>query len=183
MKKNLYITIIALCTLFTSCEKDEIGGTATEAMAGQWYVQVDAVDAQGQVVFPDVYNLGNFLVLTYNASSNTADTLFVDDLKNFWNFQVKASCNISAKTFGNSDYVSNYKYDCGIKLTDGKILNGAATTPSGAVADSIVFYVEFDDDFTEYPSKSGNYIYTPDLMGFEKYRISGYRYTGLAADD
>ena len=42
MKKIVYLFVAVL--LFASCKKDEIGGTATESMAGEWYVYVDAVD-------------------------------------------------------------------------------------------------------------------------------------------
>ena len=181
MKKIVYL--FAAVLLFASCEKEEIGGTATESLAGQWYVHVDAVDEDGELVYSDdeLYGIGNFLLLTYNTSANTADTLFVDDLENFWTFKVKVSCNTSDKTFGNDDYVDNFKYESGVKLTEGKILNGAATTPSGMPADSIMFYVVFDDDYTE--DEDGNLLYVPEAYGFAKYRISGYRYTGFKNDD
>ena len=56
-------------------------------------------------------------------------------------------------------------------LTNGKILKGAATTPSGMPADSIVFEVKFSDD--KYPA----------TYGYDRYRVSGYRYTGLVNDE
>ena len=181
MKKIVYLFVAVL--LFASCEKEDIGSTATEALAGQWYVHVDAVDENGDLVYSDaeLFNIGNFLLLTYNTSVNTADTLFVDDLENFWNFRVKVSCNTKQKTFGNDDYADNFKYESGVKITDGKILNGEATTPSGMPADSIVFYVEFDDDFTE--DEDGNPLYVPTAYGFKNYRVSGFRYTGFANDN
>jgi hypothetical protein len=58
-----------------------------------------------------------------------------------------------------------------VTISGGKILPKAATNPHGTAADSIVFYVSFSDD--EYP----------DLYGYAKYKISGYRYTGLTSDD
>ncbi len=181
MKKIVYLFAVLL--VFASCEKEDIGGTATESLAGQWYVHVDAVDADGELVYSDdeLYGIGNFLLLTYNTSYNSADTLFVDDQKNFWDFKTKVLCNTSNKTFGNEDYADNYKYESGVKITGGKILNGAATTPSGMPADSIVFYVEFDDDYAEVDE--GEYEYTPTAYGFSSYRISGYRYTGFTNDD
>lgn len=181
MKKIVYL--FAAVLLFASCEKDEIGGTATEALAGQWYVHVDAVDENGDVVYSgaDIFGLGTFMLLTYNTASNTADTLFVDDLKNFWDFKVKVSCNTSDRTFGNTGFADNYKYECGVKITDGKVLPQAATTPSGMPADSIVFFVEFDDDLDE--DEDGNVVYVPEAYGFKNYRIAGYRYTGFTNDD
>jgi hypothetical protein len=50
MKKILYFAALLFCAGLTSCEKDEIGGTATEATAGNWYVTVDAADESGNVV-------------------------------------------------------------------------------------------------------------------------------------
>jgi hypothetical protein len=49
---------------------------------------------------------------------------------------------------------------------EGKVLYDQATTPGGMPADSIVFYISFDD---------GDY--------YENYRVSGFRYTGLANDE
>ena len=47
MKKTLYSILMLMVVLvaFTSCEKEEIENTATVEMAGDWYVTVDAVDA------------------------------------------------------------------------------------------------------------------------------------------
>ena len=45
MKKVLYSAALLLLATLTSCEKEDIENTATVNMAGQWYVQVDAVDA------------------------------------------------------------------------------------------------------------------------------------------
>lgn len=175
--------LFALVLLFASCEKDEIGGTATEDMAGQWYVHVDAVDENGDLVYSDdeLYGLGNFLLLTYNTSDNSKDQLFVDDLDNFWSFKVKTYCNLSTKSFGENGFAENLSYESGVNLTEGSIMFDAATTPSGMPSDSIMFYVEFDDDYTQIGEDE--YEYTPDLYGFAKYRISGYRYTGFALDD
>lgn len=170
MKKILYLAVVAFCVMFTSCEKDEIGGTATEALAGQWYVTFDGVDANGEVTFADPFEVGRKLLLTYNTSSNDGKEIFVDDLKKFWDFKVKVPCNVSALTFGSTTATVDLNNGIDVELTDGKILKGAAVTPSGAAADSICFYVVFSDD-----KYVGKY--------WDKIRVSGYRYTGLAADD
>ena len=62
-------------------------------------------------------------------------------------------------------------YDSKLTITNGKILPGAATTPSGMPADSIVFNVTFNDD--TYPTD----------YGFDSYRVAGYRYTGFTKDN
>lgn len=181
MKKIVYLFVLAF--LFASCEKEDVGGTAIHDMAGQWYVHVDAVDENGDLVYSDddLFGMGNFLILTYNTSDNSSDKMFVDDLESFWDFKVKTSCNLNDKSFGEDEFAENLKYECGVKITEGSIMYGAATTPSGMPADSIVMYVEFDDDYTEVDADV--FEYTPDLYGFAKYRISGYRYTGFALDD
>lgn len=174
MKKIfLSMIIVAFSVLsFTSCEKDPIGGTTTEAMAGEWYVTGVAVDANGDIVYDDadLFGLGHFHLDTYNTADDAGTEIWIDDLGNFWDFKVKASIDLKAQTFNVAD-AQNVSYDCKVTITDGKILKGAAKTPSGAVADSISFLVTFDDD-----------TYPVDY-GFSAYRIAGYRYTGLANDN
>ena len=43
--KTKYLGLIAILGLFlcTGCEKNPIGGTATEEMAGEWYVTVQGI--------------------------------------------------------------------------------------------------------------------------------------------
>ena len=53
---------------FTACEKEEIGGTAAESLAGEWYVQANMLDDDGSVI-EDPYGLGRFHILTYNTSA------------------------------------------------------------------------------------------------------------------
>ena len=51
MKKVLYFAAMLLLPAFLiSCEKDDIEKTATVSMAGQWYVQIDAVDDDGNPI-------------------------------------------------------------------------------------------------------------------------------------
>ncbi|MGM9811196.1 MAG: lipid-binding protein [Paludibacteraceae bacterium] len=176
MKKVVYGMLMLCAVLLASCEKEEIGGTAVESLSGQWYVHVDAIDLDGSVWAEDPYGLGNILLLTYNTNANDADSLIVDDLAYFWEFKVTVPCALSTGTFGWSSSEkssTNLVPDYGIQvpLWEGKILKGAATTPSGMPADSIVFNVLFEDDTN------------PADYGFSHYQIAGYRYTGLAADE
>ncbi|MBQ7530632.1 MAG: hypothetical protein IJT12_02880 [Paludibacteraceae bacterium] len=184
MKKILY-AILALATLtLASCEKDPIGGTATEKMAGQWYVQVQGVDAAGTVLYEDedLYGIGNFWLLTYNTAANTADSMWISDVDGaFWEFQVKVACNQSAGTFSAAAGEDILNGATAV-ITNGKILYGAAKTPSGMPADSIVFEVLFDDDPYAAPNEEAlgaNFKFAL----YDHLRVSGYRYTGLANDD
>lgn len=174
MKKVLYLATLLFCAAFTSCEKEEIGGTATESIAGDWYVTVNPVDEDGNEIpeYEDLFGLGRIHVLTYNTSGNTSDQLYVDDLGEFWEFKVKATSDINAMTFNTNGAIANEAYeDCDVTITDGKVLPKAGRQNNGSPADSIVFYVSFSDD--PYPA----------AYGYAKYKVSGIRYSGLAEND
>ncbi|MBN2635744.1 MAG: hypothetical protein JXR61_05695 [Prolixibacteraceae bacterium] len=174
MKKIfLYITILVFgLVLFASCEKEEIGGTKTEAMAGEWYVTAVAVDEDDNVVYEDadLFGIGNFHLDTYNSAADTESEMWIDDNTNFWEFKVKLNVDLATMTFSATDAENEY-YESMVTVTNGRILYNAATTPSGSPADSIVFNVSFDDDTY------------PEAYGYAKYRIAGFRYTGLTNDD
>lgn len=174
MKKYLIILFAAVLSIgFTGCEKDtDPGATAVAPLAGHWTVTAVAVDQSGNVIFEDadLFGLGRFQIDTYNTSANTNDTIWVNDNKKLWDFKVKVKADINNLTFAGSD-LQNRSYDSKVTIENGKILKGAATTPSGMPADSIVFTVTFDDD--TYPAKYGYY----------GYRVAGFRYTGFEADN
>lgn len=163
MKKVLYLATLLLCAvLTTSCEKEEVGGTATESLAGEWYVTANIVD-NGQVI-EDPYGIGRFNILTYNTSANTGDEIWVDDMDNFWSFKVKASADVNALTFSASN-VQNQSYDCTVTITNAKVIKKGGVQNNGSPADYITMDVEFSDD--------------PGTI----YRIEGVRYSGLAEND
>ena len=177
MKKVLYFAALLFGLTLTSCEKEEMGGTATEATAGQWYVTVDAADENGNLVegLEDVFGLGRVVMLTYNTSANNPNEMIVDDIANFWEFKVKVACDQQALTFQtntteNNNLVAGYE-DINVSITGGKILPQAGRQNNGSPADSIVFYVSFSDD--EYPA----------AYGYKNYRVSGVRYSGLVEND
>lgn len=177
MKKVLYFAALLFGLTLTSCEKEEMGGTATEATAGQWYVTVDAADENGNLVegLEDVFGLGRVVMLTYNTSANNPNEMIVDDIANFWEFKVKVACDQQALTFQtntteNNNLVAGYE-DINVSITGGKILPQAGRQNNGSPADSIVFYVSFSDD--EYPA----------AYGYKNYRVSGIRYSGLEEND
>ncbi len=163
MKKVLYLATLLFCAFFTtSCEKEEVGSTATESLAGQWYVQANVVTSEG--VIEDPYQLGRFLLLTYNTSANNSSEIWIDDLKNFWDFKVKASCDATGLTF-NASSAANMKYECTVNVTNGKITKNGGKQNNGSPADYISMDVEFSDD--------------PGTI----YRLEGVRYSGLAEND
>lgn len=183
MKKIIFATILAIAGFsFTSCEKEEIGGTAAKDMAGEWTVTFKNSVEEYLFLFEDqgampaennienwswdyIYDDSEYVITTSNLASNSPDSLLITDDGNYWDFKVKAKANPADKTFqiGKSANLSN---DSEVKIIGGKILKDAATTPSGMPADSIVFYIQFFDD----------------SYGFTYTKVSGYRRTGFAND-
>lgn len=170
MKKAIYLLMVCAGVLLASCEKDEIGGTATQALAGEWYVTVDAVDANGAVLYEDVFGIGRNVVNTYNTAANIPTEMYMDDLGNIWEYKIKMKSDINTLTFSTDGAVSNEYYDSKVTIDGGKVLLGAATSPHGTPVDSIVYYVTFSDD--------------DNIPGaYAKLKFSGYRYTGLVVDE
>lgn len=177
MKKLVYFAALLLTTVFASCEKEEIGGTATQATAGQWYVTVDAADGNGNLVagLEDMFSLGRVTMLTFNTAENNPNEMIVSDIGNFWNFSVKVATNQQTLTFQtntteNNNLVPKYE-NINVTITNGKIMPKAGHQNNGSPADSIVFYVSFSDD--PYPA----------AYGYANYRVSGIRYSGLEEND
>ena len=158
--------LLASVVLFASCAKDPIGGTATVDMAGEWYVTVDAVDENGEILYEDPYGMGPVIFSTFNTAANKADEMFVSDNYNFLEFQVQVKADPAAMTFETEGIAQNLVSECGVTISSGKITLGGAKTPSGMSADAIEFLISFDDDDNEFI-----------------YKVHGFRYTGLAGDE
>jgi hypothetical protein len=195
MKKVLFFAATLLLGFtFTSCEKEEIGGTAVESMAGQWYVDIDAVDGNGNPISGGEHYFGydeeRITLLTYNNASNSSTQMWIDDLGAFdlaayygygaypsYAFKCLVDINQDKLTFSSNNaknyaFVNNYKSTLyNITIEDGKILKGAGRQKNGSPADSIVFYVKYTND-PWYPDD-----------GYEKYKVSGIRYSGLEEND
>ena len=155
MKKVLYLATMLLCMAFTSCQKEDIGGTATESLAGEWYLMA-SVD--GSPIY------GPFHLLTYNTSANNPNEIWIDDSKNFWDFKVKGTGDINTLTFSAAN-AQNMKYDCTVNITNGKIIKNGGTQNNGSPADLLMMDVEFSDD--------------PGTI----YHLEGVRYSGLEEND
>ena len=164
MKKVLYLATMLLCMAFTACQKEEIGGTATQNLAGEWYVKANVVNADGSVI-EDPYDLGRFLIMTYNTTANNPNEIWVDDNKKFWNFKVKANGDINALTFGATSAENQRGDEITVTITNGKILKNGGVQNNGSPADYITMDVEFSDD--------------PGTI----YRLEGVRYSGLEEND
>ncbi|WP_053003668.1 lipid-binding protein [Sphingobacterium sp. Ag1] len=169
---NKFLTsFLTIAVGFYSCKKDEVGGTATRDTAGEWYVIADAVKADGSLVTKDVRKLGHFKIGTYNTVQNTSDKMWVDDYNNFWKFKGKVDLDLANMSFsGKNIQNASTRGDAKITfdITNGKVLKGVGRYPNGTVADSIVFEVKFSND---------------NPVGYDHYRISGVRYSGLEDND
>lgn len=174
MRKYILLLMLAVAFSFTACEVEtdvEAGGTSVEKMAGLWTVTVDAVDDAGNVLGPDFFGLGYSQVSTYNTAANVATEMWIDDSANFWDYKLKVATDYAARTFTSNGEKDNVSYESKVTIDGGKVLEGAATTPSGMAADSIIFYISFNDDTS------------PEEYGFAKYKVSGFRYTGFPGDN
>lgn len=173
---------------------EEVGGNSVEKMAGEWTVTFEQSIDEYYYIFgysetdpdldsktageledidwADVYGAGKVSVFTYNTAANTDDVMWFADYAadaddyTFWMYKVKVDLDYEARTFS-CDATANTSYDgCDVTVLGGKVLEDAATTPRGAVADSIIAFVKFSDDY----------------YGFTYMKMSGYRYTGFDED-
>lgn len=162
MKRNklLYTLLTALFIGFiSSCQEDpEIGGTAVQPLAGDWFVQ--AKDANGNVL------VDYSAITTYNTAANSATEMWFDD--HFWGTKFKVPVNASALTFaGTAMQNSDPAYDVQITIANGKIIEQGTVGPeSKSPTDSIYYEVTYSDD--------------PDGL---TYYMSGYRRTGFEEDE
>ena len=162
--KYFKYTILLFLVGLSACDMGndpEPGGTAVQAVTGEWFTTftVNGVD---------VYNLGYQLITTSNTAANSADEFLITDrLPNGYSqyaYKLKTPLNLDDKTFGGTGLV-NLVYDITATITDGKIISKAVNLPSGIVADSIHFNIEFSDD--------------PGTI----YTVGGYRRTGFQEDE
>ncbi|HEV8283697.1 MAG TPA: lipid-binding protein [Chitinophagaceae bacterium] len=139
MKKIIIFSGLVIF-LFSSCKQElpDVGGTAAEKMANEWWV---TLDLPGQ---PDVFGIGHFKIATYNTAANN-DSIWIDDFENGWQVKFKAKADFTNLTF-TANKAPNQYYPITVNLTDGKILLNAGHSKSGNVVDSIHMKVEFSDD-------------------------------------
>ncbi|WP_162428635.1 lipid-binding protein [Pontibacter pudoricolor] len=166
MKKIYTIALLLTFGFLSSCERDdpEIEMTAIGDMAGEWYVtyMADTVGSDGPVDFGG----GHSLLLTYNTSANTTDSMIVDDLENFWEFKTIVNANKAERTFSAPNGDNLYYDSNGVIINNGKIIIGGGESRTGVKTDSIYFEVAFGDD--------------PDGL---TYIVSGHRRTGFLEDE
>ena len=107
MNKHIIWLFTLLVFVLAGCEKDEIGNTATEALAGEWKVTVDAVDEGGNVIAEDFKRNRAYLMNTYNTAANTPTEMYVDDIGHFGNIKYEVKWDVNALTFATNGAVPN----------------------------------------------------------------------------
>lgn len=172
MKKYLILLFAVISFSLASCEKDtEPGGTAVEKMAGTWYVTWEAKNDQG--IWEDILG-GTIELNTYNTSANTPTEMWLNE-SYITNTPLKVTTDYKSRTFSLPTETiieanANNKIEAlwgeeaiTVTISDGKVLEKAATTPSGMPADSIVFFL--------------------NVKGDDIYKIAGFRRTGFTEDE
>lgn len=138
---NRILRISAVIILFSmSCTKklDNPGATATVAMSNEWWVTLtlNGNDLLGTHV----------LFSTYNTSQNVADSLWLDDLQNGYDFKCKVLADPKNLTF-TADSSQNQYYNIRVHIANGKIIpNGGMGKSTGSIVDSIYMEASFGDD-------------------------------------
>lgn len=212
MKKFLYIASLLLVLGFVSCEKEEIGGTATQKVAGEWYVTVDAILTNGDTIScADLAEAGEFnspvaLIRTFNTASNVANKMYVSDAysgySNFSDlhcYQVEVDVDQAAGTFSTKggDFVQNmlenydwkgeeYNQYSQIKIANGKISFNGGYQNNGSVADAISYELYIKDNYYDlYPVALGvsYWEYNFGIPDVDHFYVSGIRYSGLVEND
>jgi hypothetical protein len=138
--KKIYLLLPIALIILVSCKKDlpDIGGTAAQKMANEWWVTLD------QGADKDVFGLGHFKIATYNTAANN-DSIWINDFGNGWGVQFKAAADFNNLTFSAKN-ASNYAYPITINVTEGKVLVKMGHSKTGNVTDSIHMKIEFSDD-------------------------------------
>src|SRR5688572_25060293 len=136
--KRILVFIGTALIIFSSCsKKPDIGGTAAEKMANEWWAELklDGVNAYGPGVFAKI--------ATYNTAANTNEIWVDDDIQGLWDFKVKATADFNNLTFSANQAVSVVAgYEIVVNITDGKIFPNMGHSKTGNVSDSIYMKVE-----------------------------------------
>ena len=162
--KGKIIFFLVVVLSFYACDKKEDFeqvNSSTVDVAGEWWVQYS--DGEG-------YESGFYKLLTFNTAADDGQEMWIHDADHWWYYKVKCPVNVADKTFTGTNMISaelyqGEPYDISINITNGKIIEGVSLQPSGVMADSIVFNIEFEDD-------AGTI-----------YQASGFRKTGFLEDE
>lgn len=180
MKKYIVLFSFFAALAITGCSPytdEEPGGVVTQELCGTWVItaEVSLDEYLGNVDLSDLDNAAldavndwedyygeKVFLRTYNTAANESDSLWFDDGYTTGQ-KFKIGCKLSDLTFAANEVEDVEGNGTWANIRYGKVLKGAATTPRGQQADSIIAYVYLD-------SKGLTFKY------------SGFRYTGFAQD-
>jgi hypothetical protein len=138
MNRTFRISLMIML-VFLSCTKKLEAPTTTNtvSMSNEWWVtlKVGSNDLLGTHV----------LFSTYNTSTNVADSLWLDDLQNGYQFKCKVLANPKNLTFS-VDSAQNEYYDIRVHIANGKIIPNGSLSKTGIKTDSIYMEATFGDD-------------------------------------
>lgn len=138
---KLMTALFALVFAMSACETygdPEVKYSSTYPVSGEWYIEYYVGDA----------HVGDFALHTIsNTAADDGKEIWIGDEGNFWTYKVKCPVNMSNLTFAGTEITSIVE-DYGIKISiaNGKVMEKAATVPSGVKTDSIYFEINFEDD-------------------------------------
>lgn len=201
MKKILFFATL-LTLAFTSCSKEEIGGTATQSGAGQWYVQIDGVDENDEVIpgYEDYFGAGCTVLLTYNTSDNTSNEMWIDDRgeynlpdlygQPYPNYAIKTKVNFDAATLTFTSTESAniaadgiYEYEDDNGDAHELVLEAMPVSIQGKILPGAGHQNNGSpaDSIVIFVTYKDDPWFPDD--GYARYKISGVRYSGLVEND
>ncbi|WP_166967685.1 lipid-binding protein [Yeosuana marina] len=137
-KLSFLFLSFAMITSFISCDQVESVPDKSDILisevTGTWVVDM-VWDGDPQ---------GTNTISIYNTAANDTNFMWIDDQEHSWGLKAKVPLNFQSLTFSGADLDELY-YGVTVNITDGKIIKGGATTPSGDTVDSISFKAEFSD--------------------------------------
>jgi lipid-binding putative hydrolase len=153
MKKILFVFFVSVGVFIISCTKApqyssaQYGSTAVKKMSNEWWVNISLPGLGNLTPTPTFFQ-------TYNTASNTADSMWLDDLGNGYGFKCTTAVNYPALTFGVKNSLNNYVDGNGdsstlVTVLNGKVLPKSGHSRAGNVTDSIYMQVIFSDDATD----------------------------------
>lgn len=151
MKKYIYILSLFVISLSACKKEEEVGGTAVEALSGEWWVQVKVNGEFTEDFGEDYYN-----VITYNTSDNSPTLMWLD-VSSLWanpdnneKVFVKVNANVPDLSFSADKAKNGGQYSdptLTLTVTKGKVTKNTYVGPvSKAVSDGISMDVVFSDD-------------------------------------
>jgi len=146
-KIGMLIGIFTIAVFAVACDDQgyddyNAGGTPTQALNGEWFI--DVLDADGNVLVPHA------LHKTYDTNEGNG-TMYISDrigtTATFagWYLESKVQTDVPNYSFNVSD-AENVSDGSIVTITNGKILKGQGHSRTGVVTDSIYFEGEFDYD-------------------------------------